>query len=218
MLKKVEMILLFFLIVVAFSACPGKEQETPEDKTQHDSGPLQSDPLQMATLTPTVAPTPSVKPKDPNEIVSFSTEILNKDEDRVHNIKVAAEEIDHTVLEPDEVFSFNDILGKRTGDKGYEKAPILLGNGEKGEGTGGGICQVSTTLYNAALKADFKIVERHRHSEPIPYVEEGKDATVVYNSKDLRFKNTRDYPVEILIHVSEDKVTVKLFKKKASDE
>lgn len=217
MLKKAEMVLLLFLVAAVFSACPGKEQETP-GKTQHNPGPAQSNPLQIATLTPASTPTPSPKPKDPNEIVRFSTEILNKDEDRVHNIKIGAEDIDHTVLEPGEVFSFNDTLGKRTGDKGYEKAPIMLGNGDKGEGTGGGVCQLSTTLYNAALKADLEIVERHRHSESIPYVEEGKDATVVYGSKDLRFKNTRDYPIEILISVSEEKVTVKLYKKKASDD
>jgi vancomycin resistance protein YoaR len=217
MLKKAETVLLLLLITAFFSACPGKEEETPEE-TQHNPNSVQSYPLQTAPLTPAAALTPSAIPKDPNEIVRFSTEILNKDEDRVHNIKIAADEINHTVLDPDEVFSFNNILGKRTDDKGYEKAPILLGNGEKGEGTGGGICQISTTLYNAALKADLEIVERHRHSEPIPYVEEGKDATVVYNSKDLRFRNTRDYPIEILVSVSEDKVTVKLYKKKASED
>ncbi len=218
MLKRAEMIFFLFLVIVTLSACPGKEQESRDSKTQNKPGLLQSDPSPITIPTPFGTPTPAAEPKDPNEIVSFSTEILNKDEDRVHNIKLAAEEINHTVLEPDEVFSFNGILGKRTGDKGYEKAPILLGNGDKGEGTGGGICQVSTTLYNAALKADFKIVERHRHSEPIPYVEEGKDATVVYNSKDLRFKNTREYPVEIVVYIEDDKVTVKLFKKNASEE
>ncbi len=223
MLKKAEMLLLLLLMITVFSACPDKE-ETPENKTQNNPGLLQSDPPQATTLestpTPTMAgtPTPSVKPKDPNEIISFSTEILNKDEDRVHNIKIAAEDINHTVVEPDEIFSFNGVVGKRTESKGYEEAPILLGNGKKGEGTGGGVCQISTTLYNAARKADLKIVERHRHSEPVPYVEEGKDATVVYNSKDLRFKNTLDYPIEIIVWVTEDKVTVKLMKKKASDE
>lgn len=212
MFKKTVIILLVILIIVIFSACPGKEQETPEE-TQPNPNSVQNFPPPTDTLTPAATLTPSAKPKDPNEIARFSTEILNKDEDRIHNIKIAADEIDHTVLEPGEVFSFNKILGKRTEDKGYEKAPILLGNGDKGEGTGGGICQISTTLYNAALEADLEIVERHRHSEPIPYAEEGKDATVVYNSKDLRFKNTKDYSIEILVSVSEDTVTVKLYKK-----
>ena len=211
MFKKTVVILPVILILVIFSACPGKEQEIPEE-TQRNPNSVQNDPPDTPTPAATVKST--AKQKDPNEIAKFSTELLNKDEDRIHNIKIAADEIDHTVLEPGEVFSFNRILGKRTEDKGYEKAPILLGNGEKGEGTGGGICQLSTTLYNAALQADLEIVERHRHSEPIPYVEEGKDATVVYNSKDLRFKNTKDYPIEILVSVSEDMVTVKLYKKK----
>lgn len=215
MRKKCEMILLLLPMLVTLSACPGKK-ETQDNTVKDNPRMMQSSPLQTPTLEAT--PTPSIKPKDPNEIVSFSTEILNKDEDRVHNIKVAAEEINHTVLEPDDIFSFNDTLGRRTEAKGYEEAPILIGNGKKGEGTGGGVCQISTTLYNAALKADLKIVERHQHSKAVPYVEEGKDATVVYGSKDLRFKNTLDYPVEIIVLVHDDKVTVKLMKKKASDD
>ncbi|MBP7176078.1 MAG: VanW family protein [Thermoclostridium sp.] len=217
MLKKFGIIFFFSLMVFLLSACPGKETETPKNTTLKDPGGIQSDPL---TLGPTLtgAPSPSAKPKDPNEIADFSTEILNNDEDRVHNIKIAAEDINHTILEPDEVFSFNEIIGRRTEPKGYEEAPILLGNGEKGEGTGGGICQVSTTLYNAALMAELKIVERHRHSEQVPYVEEGKDATVVYNSKDLRFQNNRDYPIEIVVWVGDGEVCVKLMKKQTSDE
>jgi len=215
MLKNIGTIFIFFAMIFVLSACPGKETQTPENSVPQNPGGMQSEP---PVPDPTLTSAPSVKPKDPNELVSFSTEILNDDDDRVHNIKTAAEDINHTVLEPGAVFSFNKIIGRRTESKGYEEAPILLGNGEKGEGTGGGICQVSTTLYNAALKAELKIVERHRHSEQVPYVEEGKDATVVYNSKDLRFKNNRDYPIEILVSVQDGEVTVKLMKKQTQDE
>jgi HAMP domain-containing protein len=133
------------------------------------------------------------------------------------NIKTATEELNHSVIEPGDVFSINEKLGKRTEEKGYKEAPILQG-GKKGKGVGGGICQISSTIYNAALKADMKIIERHRHSEPVPYVPEGKDAAVVYNSKDFRFKNTKDYPVEIIISVSEDEITVKLYKKENKED
>lgn len=212
MFKKANLILFLFLTMMILTACPGKkEQEVPYNAMENEPNNVQNTPMQLPTVT--VTPTPKAKEKDPNEISSYATEILNKDENRVKNIKIAADELNHTVLEPGEVFSFNSALGKRTDDKGYEEAPILKGNGQKGKGIGGGICQISSTMYNAALKSDMEIIERHRHSEPVPYVPEGKDATVVYNSKDLRFKNTKDYPVEILVSVSEDEVTVRFLKK-----
>lgn len=209
---------LFIILLITLTACPGNEQESEIAENYPEES--QEIPQQSPSISalPSTSPAPTVKPEDPNEISSYATELLNKDEDRIHNIKLAADELNHTLLNPGEVFSFNGILGKRTSDKGYEKAPILLGDGQKGEGTGGGICQISSTLYNAALEADMEIIERHRHSEPVPYVPEGKDATVVYNSKDLRFKNTKDYPVEILVSVSEDEVTVRLYKKKESED
>ncbi len=210
MQKKMTRLFLFALFLLLLSACPGNEEETPENKVENNPGNMQTLPRQ---ISPTGTPVPTVPEKNPNEISSFTTEILNKDEDRFHNIKTAAKELNHTVVEPGETFSFNSVLGKRTEEKGYEEAPILLGNGEEGEGVGGGICQISSTLYNAVLQTNMKVVERHRHSETVPYVPEGKDATVVYNSKDFRFKNTKDYPVEILVWVSEDEVTVKLIKK-----
>lgn len=207
MLKKKLGLFIIILFILLSSACPGKE----ETEKEAEISPQDSQPLPPVSLTQ--APSPTKAEKDPNEISRYSTEILNKDENRVHNIKLAAKKLNHTVIEPGETFSFNGVLGKRTEEKGYEEAPILLGNGEEGEGVGGGICQVSSTLYNAVLQTNMEIVERHRHSEAVPYVPEGKDATVVYNSKDFRFKNTKDYPVEIVIAVSEEKVTVRLFKK-----
>lgn len=210
MQNKMTRLFLVVLFILLLSACPGNEEKLPENRVENDPGDLQPLPQQ---IPPSGTPVPTVPEKNPNEISSYSTEILNKDEDRVHNIKKAAEELNHTVVEPGETFSFNSVLGKRTKEKGYEEAPILLGNGEEGEGVGGGICQISSTLYNAVLQTNMKVVERHHHSEAVPYVPEGKDATVVYNCKDFRFKNTKDYPVEILVWVSEDEVTVKLLKK-----
>lgn len=147
-----------------------------------------------------------------NEISRFSTTLYNKEENRVHNIKTAAKKLNHTVIEPGETFSFNETVGERTQARGYKKASILV-DGEKKTGTGGGICQISSTIYNAALDADMKILERHKHSKEVPYVPVGKDASVVYGSKDFRFKNTKEYPVEILITVTEDEVQVTLNKK-----
>lgn len=209
MKKNKAIILLYLLVYIFLSGCPGNEDKTPENTV-----PANPD-ITVTSPFPTLSTTPSPTP-DPNVISSYSTKLYDKNEHRINNIKTAAEDLNHTVLAPGEVFSFNGVIGKRTADKGYEKAPILV-NGEKSTGTGGGICQVSSTLYNAALEADMEIIERHRHSKKVSYVPEGKDATVVYNSKDFRFRNTRDYPVEILISVSDDEVEVTLYKKTDKD-
>jgi len=205
------MLFLHLLFLIFLSGCPGNEDKTPEDTYPANPDTIAASPV--PSLTPSPAPTPT---PDPNVIGSYSTKIYDKNEHRINNIKTAAEDLNHTLLAPGEIFSFNGVIGERTSGKGYEKAPILV-NGEKSKGTGGGICQISSTLYNAALEADMKIIERHRHSKKVSYVPEGKDATVVYNTKDLRFENTKDYPVEILISVSEDEVKVTLYKKTDKD-
>ena len=151
------------------------------------------------------------------QIGNFSTEILDDQNSRVNNLEVAGNYIDNVKLMPKEEFSFNDTLGKRTREKGYEKAPIIVRTEEgpkKGYGVGGGICQIATTLYNAALDAGMDITERHGHSKSIGYVEKGRDATVVYGGADLKFVNNRSNPVVIKASVSDGKVTVKLFEVK----
>ncbi|NSW83660.1 MAG: VanW family protein [Syntrophothermus sp.] len=120
---------------------------------------------------------------------------------RWQNIKLACKGCDNTIIWPGQVFSFNEVVGPRTPERGYEIAPII-----GGVDTGGGVCQVATTLYNAALKAGLPIVERHPHSRPVPYVAPGKDATVSYNYADLKFKNDRPYPVIVKAGVGGGKV------------
>ncbi len=148
------------------------------------------------------------------EIGSFSTEILDDQKYRVSNLELAGEYIDEIQIMPKEEFSFNGTLGKRTKDKGYKKAPIIINTKKgpkKGYGVGGGICQISTTLYNAALEADLNITERHPHSKDVGYIEKGHDATVVYGGADLKFVNNRANPIIIKASVTSEKVTVKLF-------
>jgi vancomycin resistance protein YoaR len=146
-----------FVIIFILSGCYAKK-DTQEQAPMPDS----------ITLTPTATPVPT-EAVNKNEISSYSTVFYDKNENRISNIKTASKELNHTVIYPDEVFSFNKTLGKRTKDKGYKEAPILS-HGEKAKGTGGGICQISSTLYNAALLADMEIVERHLHSKQVPYV------------------------------------------------
>lgn len=124
---------------------------------------------------------------------SFST-VVGGGNGRVHNIILATEALNNVLLLPGEILSFHELVGPPTQERGYQLAPIIVG-GEVVPGYGGGICQTATTLYNAALQADLEIVERHRHSMPIDYVPPGMDATIAYDSLDLKIKNTRSTPV-----------------------
>lgn len=133
---------------------------------------------------------------------SFSKSTLSKT-NRVFNITKAASLIDGVVVEPNEVFSINDTIGDRNRKNGWKKAAAFSG-GTYVEEYGGGVCQVSSTLFNAVLMADLEIVERHHHSWPMSYVPIGRDATISTGIKDFRFKNNTEYPITIFANVDEE--------------
>lgn len=154
------------------------------------------------TPTPTQAPLVPVEvPMVVNNQVigNFSTPIIDKRKSRLKNISLSINDINKQILQPGEIFSFNDTVGPRSSENGFEKA-IIYHNGEKVMAHGGGICQVSTTIYNAALAAGLEIVERHEHEMEVQYIEKGKDATVSYGSFDLKIKNTKEYPIKIRVN------------------
>lgn len=136
----------------------------------------------------------------PDLISNFSTRYNPRQVDRTTNLRLAAQKINGTVIMPGEVFSYNTVVGKRTIEAGYKEAKIYV-SGEVVDGLGGGICQVSTTLYNAALYANLEIVERRNHQFVPSYAGAGLDATVVYGSIDFKIKNTRNYPIKIVCSV-----------------
>lgn len=127
----------------------------------------------------------------------FSTNITDKAPDRLNNINLGVNKLNGTKINPGDTFSFNNCIGPRNEETGFEEAIIFDGHGNKTEGYGGGLCQISSTLYNAAINAGMEIVERHEHSRDVPYIEEGKDATVVYGVEDLKFKNNSSSVVTI---------------------
>ena len=144
------------------------------------------------------------------EIASFSTKIYNKEKARQNNISITCNTLTNTVIQSGETFSFCDVVGKATEEKGYQKADIFI-DGEKKQGLGGGNCQVSTTLYNAILKIpELEVVERHEHSSHVPYIKDGKDAAVAYGSYDFKFKNNTDSPIKILFECDKNNVTAKI--------
>ena len=114
------------------------------------------------------------------------------------------------VVMPGEVFSYNETLGKRTAAEGYEYANGFAG-GKVVPMLAGGICQVSSTLYDAVLYANLNIMERHNHMFQATYVDPGKDATVVYGSLDFKFENTRNYPIMIKTQASGGLADIKIF-------
>lgn len=132
----------------------------------------------------------------PNTLGTFTTRYDASNKNRSNNISVATDKIDGTVILPGETFSYNQILGKRTIEAGYKEAGAYAG-GKVVQEVGGGICQVSSTLYNAVLYANLEIVERSSHYFETSYVDAGRDATVSWGTVDFKFKNNRQYPIKI---------------------
>ena len=132
----------------------------------------------------------------PYLISSFTTRYDASNVNRSQNLAIATSKINGTVLMPGEEFSFNQVVGKRTIEEGYKDAKIYQ-DGKVVDGLAGGICQISSTLYNAVVQANLEIVERRNHSFTTSYVKAGRDATVVYGVIDFKFKNTRTYPIKI---------------------
>lgn len=138
---------------------------------------------------------------------SYTTSYASSDANRSTNVALAAKSCNDIVLLPGEVFSYNNALGKRTPEKGYKLAGAYA-NGESVQEYGGGICQVSSTLYNAAMLADMKIESRTCHMFSVAYVPIGRDATVDYGTVDFCFSNNTDYPVKIHAYTTDAKQVV----------
>lgn len=132
----------------------------------------------------------------PNILGTFTTRYDASNKNRSNNITLASEKINGTVILPGETFSYNQIVGKRTIDAGYKEAGAYAG-GKVIQEVGGGICQVSSTLYNAVLYANLEIVDRSNHYFQTSYVDAGRDATVSWGTVDFKFKNNREYPIKI---------------------
>lgn len=136
----------------------------------------------------------------PNLLSTFSTKYDITNKNRSNNLELSAGKINGTILMPGEEFSYNKVVGERTIAAGYKEAKIYSA-GKIIDGLGGGICQISSTLYNAALYANLEITSRRNHQFTTSYVGAGLDATVVYGSTDFKFKNNRKYPVKIVTQV-----------------
>jgi vancomycin resistance protein YoaR len=145
-----------------------------------------------------------------NRLGSYSTYFKESNKERSHNISLAAEAINNYVVFPGESFSFNEVVGERTKEKGYKRAPVIV-KGELSEDIGGGICQVSSTLFNAVDLKGIQIIERYAHSKEVPYVPPGKDATVSWWGPDFVFKNIYNEPLLIRAKANNGSLVVDIF-------
>lgn len=175
-------------------------------------------------LLPIEETEPNIKASDlqgMGELSTYTTQFKTYEINRSSNLRLAATAINGHMVPPGAVFSFNDTVGERTVKSGYSEAKVIVGNRFE-PGLGGGVCQVSSTLYNSVLLAGMEIVERHNHGLAITYVPMGLDATVSYGVQDFQFKNITASPIymravtnggELTISVYgnlQDKVNVKL--------
>lgn len=166
---------------------------------------------------------PTVKVSDLNEelfrdvLATFSTKYDKYYTNRVKNLEIAGQKVNGTILYPGDEFSYNNVVGERTVENGFKNAHIFSG-GKVVDGLGGGICQISTTLYNTVLMSDLKVTERKAHMMHTGYNDPGKDATVVYGSIDFRFVNNRKTPIKIAMEVKNGVVTSTIYGLKQEDD
>lgn len=155
----------------------------------------------------------NIKPKKDELISSFSTKIYTKESERQNNISITCSKLNGTVVKNGGTFSFCNTIGPATSAKGYQEADIFDNDGNKKKGLGGGNCQVSTTLYNAVLKVSgLSVIERHEHSNKVPYIKSGKDAAVAYGSYDLKFRNNTGNDIRIEASATANNVSINLYK------
>lgn len=209
---KNKKIILMLLCTIFLASC-GNEKNPEESKMPEATNTPEAsqNPPQEEKQPETKQPVKeSEKPKE-ETVASYKTPIKDYKKERLTNIKVATKAINGKVINPGEEFSFNKIVGERTEKKGYKKAIIFVGE-EKVEGIGGGICQISTTLFQVAKKAGMKITERHEHKAEVNYIKKGEDATVNYPDLDFRFVNTKDYPVKIVVALQKNDYVASIIK------
>lgn len=227
MKKKILLFLIILFTTICFSGCSKEENTQTEvntveaNRTSIDISEISINEISNNTIfnntSSTNTETNSTKTTNTNNseelLAEFSTRIYSTDSARQNNLEITSKKLNGTIVTPNETFSFTKTIGPSTSAKGYEEADIYDSNGNKIKGYGGGNCQVSSTLYNAVQKvSSLKVVERHEHSNTVPYVKEGHDAAVAYGSVDFKFKNTNNYSIKILAQASKKYVVVRLMK------
>jgi vancomycin resistance protein YoaR len=198
---------LLSLFTLILSACSPTTSEQPQMPANNEAAENSQTETEQATPPPQEQPTPQLE-----QISSAKTPIADKIKSRNTNLEIALKTINGVTINPGETFSFNATLGERTAKKGYKKAIAFDEDENKVKMLGGGICQVSTTVYQAAMSAGLEINERHSHTREVPYARSDEDATVAYGGFDLKFTNNKDKPIKISASKDNNYVYIKLIK------
>lgn len=181
-----------------------------DEAKQMISTPNETYTIPLKTLYPDVTTNEIGTEAFPDMLATYSTSYASSNANRSTNIALAASKINGTVLMPGEEFSFNGTVGKRTASAGFKTATVYS-NGQVTTDYGGGICQVSSTLYNSVLRANLEITNRVNHTFTVGYVPIGLDATVSWGSPDFKFKNSRSYPIKIVATTSNKRLTISVY-------
>lgn len=201
-----KLIILSILILFTFFGCSNVENdknptppsgETLSAESVNDNSYRNSTNSRMFSNNDIVTIENSQEPKEDNDYIhlvgTYTSPILTTDNNRYTNIQIVATRLDGQILEPNQVFSYNKVCGPYGQDDGFLEAEILLSDGSTEKGFGGGVCQLSSTLYNAIKNLNVDITEQHHHSKPVAYVPVNQDATVSLQSNlDFKFKNNYD--------------------------
>ncbi len=173
--------------------------------------------IPLKTLYPNISTNMIGTEAFPDLLSTYSTKYAVSNKNRTTNLILAANKINGTVLMPGETFSYNKVVGERTISAGYKEAPIYV-SGEVVDGLGGGICQITSTLYNAVVYANLEVTQRSNHQFVPSYVTASRDATVVYGAIDFQFKNNRNYPIKLVCSVSGGIANFQIFGLKQEDD
>ncbi|MBR2743672.1 MAG: VanW family protein [Clostridia bacterium] len=190
---------------------------TLEQARELISKPQETYTIPLKVLTPKVTVKGLPQEAFPDQLGTYSTTYASSNYNRSSNIALAAKSVNNYVLMPGETFSYNGTVGQRTAARGYKEAGVYV-NGEVSTDYGGGICQVSSTIYNAVLLANLEIVARTNHTFIPAYVPAGQDATVSWGSPDFQFKNNRSYPVRIVTSAGGGHITASVYGLKSDDD
>lgn len=175
-------------------------QETNQNKENQNSAEAENNNLQ------TYNPAPNKE-----LLATFSTKVYTKTADRQKNLRIVCDKLSGTILAPNEEFSYNATCGPYDKEHGFEKATVFINNKEV-QDYGGGVCQLSSTLYNAIKDLNVEITERHLHSKKVYYVPDGQDATVSYGNLDFKFRNKNEYSLHFEAISNAEAVKVFVYK------
>lgn len=188
--------------------------EAARELVQNGTGETYTIPLIFTQPQTTVADLQALLFRD--TLASATTELSESNEPRTNNVRLAAKAINGTILNPGDEFSYNQVVGERTEARGYQSAGAYS-DGQVIEETGGGVCQPSSTLYMAVLRADLEVTQRQNHSFTVSYTPLGEDATVSWGGPDFCFRNNTEYPIKILAEQTNGQMIMTILGTKTND-